>query len=166
MSDELAYEILNKIEQHHAQYMEIFARQDKRFAEQNKKFALQDKRFEEQDKRFAEQNKRFTEQDKRLDGHDKKLDKHEKMLNELIQISKEHTEDIKSIKRSLVLIEDAVNNKIPALFDAFMVSKQKDEELSTDIKKLEKTSDFHSLKISILEDTSKKHSEQLARLSS
>lgn len=152
MNDKLAYEILNRIEQHHAQYMEIFARQDKRFD-------LQDKRFDEQDKRFALQ-------DKRLEGHDKKLDRHEKMLNELIQISKEHTEDIKSIKRSLVLIEDAVNNKIPALFDAFMVAKQKDEELSIDIKKLEKTSDLHSLKISILEDTSKKHSAQLAKLSS
>jgi len=38
--------------------------------------------------------------------------------------------------------------------------------LSIDIKKLEKTTDFHSLKISILEDTSKKHSAQLAKLSS
>ncbi len=146
--------------------MEIFARQDKRFDLQDKRFDEQDKRFALQDKRFDEQDKRFALQDKRLEGHDKKLDRHEKMLNELIQISKEHTEDIKSIKRSLVLIEDAVNNKIPALFDAFMVAKQKDEELSIDIKKLEKTTDFHSLKISILEDTSKKHSAQLAKLSS
>lgn len=129
MDNELALEILNRIDKNHAEYMKIFARQDKRFEEQEKKF-----------------------------------DEHGKKIDDIDALIKQHSEDIASIKKSLLLIEDAVTDKIPALFDAFMVNRQKNEEQDNNIHKLEKTSEFHSLKISILENTSKKHSEQLNRL--
>lgn len=129
MDNELALEILNRIDKNHAEYMKIFARQDKRFEEQDKKF-----------------------------------DEHGKKIDDIDALIKQHSEDIASIKKSLLLIEDAVTDKIPALFDAFMVNRQKNEEQDNNIHKLEKTSEFHSLKISILENTSKKHSEQLNRL--
>ena len=84
---------------------------------------------------------------------------HSKMLNE-------HSDDIKSLKRSLLLIEDAVTNKIPALFDAYSANQEKHDEFNARITKVENISDQNSIKISILEDKAKEHSRKLAKLSS
>ena len=118
------------------------------------------------DEKFEELDKRLDRVEERLDEHDKRFDNHENRLNSIENILNEHTKDIESIKRSLAIIEDAVTNKIPALFDAIQSNMEKHEEFDNRITKLENISDTNSLKISILEDTSKIHSKQLAKLSS
>ena len=77
----------------------------------------------------------------KLDKHEERLDNHEETLNEL--------------KRATLNIEDYVTNKIPALFDAYSVSKEKSDELEEKVQKLEKTTSLHSIKISILEESNK-----------
>lgn len=95
----------------------------------------------------------------RVDDNSKKLDEHTRILNE-------HTKDLQSIKRTLTIIEDAVTNKIPALFDAHQANQEKHEEFDNRITNVENISSTNSLKISILEDSSKMHSIKLAKLSS
>ena len=79
--------------------------------------------------------------EEKLDKHEKRLDNHEETLNEL--------------KRATLNIEDYVTNRIPALFDAYSVSKEKSDKLEEKVQKLEKTASLHSIKISILEEASK-----------
>lgn len=86
-----------------------------------------------------------------------KLDEHSVAISE-------HSEDIKSMKKSLAIIEDAVTSKIPALFDAYQANYDKNEEFDNRLSTVENISDTNSLKISILEDTSKVHTKQLAKL--
>ena len=93
----------------------------------------------------------------RVDDNSKKLDEHTRILNE-------HTEDLQSIKRTLTIIEDAVTNKIPALFNAHQANQEKHEEFDNRITNVENVSSTNSLKISILEDSSKMHSMKLTKL--
>ncbi len=101
-----------------------------------------------------------------LDEHSKMLGEHSKKLDEHSKILGEHSDDIKSLKRTLFLIEDAVTNKIPALFDAYSLNQDKHDEFNARITNVENISDQNSLKISILEDKAKEHSRKLAKLSS
>lgn len=78
----------------------------------------------------------------------------------------EHSEELASIHRSLVVIEDAVTNKIPALFDAFLANQEKHEEYDKELEHLETVTQKNSIRISVLESTSKMHSKKLAKLSS
>ena len=70
-----------------------------------------------------------------------------------------------NIQRSLLLIEDQVMNKIPALFDGYSANFEKGVELDNRQTKTEQTVELNSLRISMLEETSKHHTEQLSRLS-
>ena len=114
--------------------------------------------------RLDEHSKILNKHSKILDEHSIKLDNHAQKLDEHSNKMSTYDEDILSIKRSLVIIEDAVTNKIPALFDAHKANLEKHEEFDNRISLLETTSENNSLKISILEDESKRHSEQLKKL--
>jgi len=63
------------------------------------------KRFDETDKRFDETDKRFDETDKRFD----------------------------SLERTVIIIEDEVKNKIPALFNADLTRQQKEHSLKSEL---------------------------------
>ena len=70
------------------------------------------------------------------------------------------------LQKSTLLIEDYVTNKIPVLFDAYSLNQDNHQNYEHKFKDLESVTDSHSIKLSVLENTSKVHSEQLAKLTS
>lgn len=106
---------------------------------------------------------KLDEHSKILDSHTRILDEHTKILNEHTKILnryemqlKNHEDILFKLKRATLKIEDYVTNKIPALFDANLVNKEKSEVLEEKVEKLEQTISLHSIKISILEEANPK----------
>ena len=64
----------------------------------------------------------------------------------------EHDQRFEEIQRSLVLIENQVMDKIPALFDGYNANHENYEELKKRVDELESRENLNSIKISILED--------------
>ncbi len=91
-----------------------------------------------------------------------KTEQNTKDIAELKQMTKENTEAIKSIQRTLVIIEDAVVNKIPALFDGYAMHQEKQVQLENRINKLEDVSQMLSLKVIALEDNSRNKKVKLS----
>jgi len=120
--------------------------------------------LDEHTKHLERIDKTLNEHTKMLNEHTKILNEHTRILDEHTKILNEHTEDLHSIKNSLAIIEDAVTNKIPALFDANQANQEKHEEFDNRITTVENVASTNSLKISILEDNSKMHSKQLSKL--
>lgn len=104
----------------------------------NQGFNLMNQKFEEMNQRFEEVNQRFKEVNERLDRHEQRLDEHDKRFEEM--------------QRTLVIIEDQVTNKIPALFDGYNANHELYKELEKRVDRLEEKENFNSLKISVLED--------------
>ena len=97
--------------------------------EHSKQFELINKRFDEQETKF---NSRFDKIDEKLDSHD---------------------EDIKTMKASIINLEEYVMEKIPALFDAITVNSDKHETYDEHIASLNAKTFNHNIRISALEDT-------------
>ena len=76
----------------------------------------------------------------------------------------ENTEAIKSIKHTLLIIEDCVTNKIPALFDAFTINQEKIEELSNKVEDTDNAMQIHSIRLTSLEKTSLEHSKAISEI--
>ena len=115
---------------------------------------------------FNEFRKKFEEVDNRLDKVENRLDRVENRLDNI----EGRLEDIESIllslQRSMLIIEDYMKNNIPALFDGYSLNQDQHNEFKQKINNLEKDTDSNSLKISILEDTTKVHSSILESLQS
>ena len=111
---------------------------NQRFAEMNQKFDEVNQRFDEVDQRFDKVDKRFDEVNQRLDTHDEKLEKHDRKFEEM--------------QRTLVIIEDQVTNKIPALFDGYNSNHELYEMLDKRVSDLEEKENLNSVKLSILEN--------------
>ena len=89
--------------------------------------------------------------------HSVNLNQHSTTLNE-------HSYDITSIKRSLAVIEQAVTEKIPALFDALTMHLNRHDEFEKTLKEIQNDSFDHSNRISSLEMITSKHSQELLKL--
>lgn len=117
-------------------------------------------------KQFNEFREKFAEVDNRLDKVENRLDKIEYRLDNI----EGRLEDIESIllslQRSMLIMEDYMKNNIPALFDGYSLNQDQHNEFKQKITSLEKDTDSNSLKISILEDTTKVHSSILESLQS
>ena len=106
-----------------------------KFDEQEAKFNA---KFDEQETKF---NAKFDKQETRFDKIDKKLDS--------------HSEDIKTMKASIINLEEYVMEKIPALFDAITVNSDKHETYDEHIASLNAKTFNHNIRISALEDSLK-----------
>ena len=93
---------------------------------------------------------KLQEVDKKLGVHDEKLQKLD--------------EDVEDIKKSLIKIEYYVTERIPALFDAYSLNQDKHKQYDDEIDQLNKTTYNHDIRISVLEDTSKKHEDKISNL--
>ena len=69
-------------------------------------------------KQVNEISKTLNEHTKTLNEHTKILNEHSKKLEEHDTTFKKIIETLESMHKSILLIEDDVHNKIPALFDA------------------------------------------------
>ena len=104
-------------------------------------------RFEEFDEKFKKIDERFDKIDERFEKIDERFEKIDDTL-EGIQ------ETLEVMKRSIILIEDQVSVKIPALFDGYAMHQQKQEILEKDINSLNRKVENHDIRISILEQHS------------
>ena len=73
-------------------------------------------------------------------------------------------EKVENISISVLLIEDEVSNKIPALFDAYSFNYELQKETEKQINSLKQENFNHSVRISNLEIESKHHSKQIKKL--
>lgn len=130
--------------------------------EHSKQFELINKRFDEQEAKFigklSEQksdfnskldeletrfNSRFDEQEAKFNSRFDKID--EKLES--------HSEDIKTMKASIINLEEYVMEKIPTLFDAITVNSNKHDTYDDHIASLTAKTFNHNIRISALEDT-------------
>ena len=84
--------------------------------------------------------------------HSKELSEIKAVQQEHSKTLEEHTKILNDLHRSVLVIEDCISNKISVLFDAVVANQEKIVENKTKLDKQEKTTQLHSIKISILED--------------
>ena len=122
--------------------------------------------------------KEFKDMKKVLDVHTKEFKDMKKVQNmhtkelEIIEVEicnhndtfKEIKAEMKEIKHSLTIVEDAVTNKIPALFEIYSLNYGLQKENEKELKVVKKQEFENSVKINNLENITKEHSKQLKRL--
>lgn len=119
--------------------------------EHSKQFELINKRFDEQEAKFigklneqeSKFNAKFNEQEAKFNSRFDKID--EKLES--------HSEDIKTMKASIINLEEYVMEKIPTLFDAITVNSNKHDTYDDHIASLTAKTFNHNIRISALEDT-------------
>ena len=117
-----------------------------------------DKKFDQVFAKLEVHDKKFDQVFAKLEEHDKKLEEHEKLI-------KENSQEIRSIKEFIMIKEDELFNKIRALFDGYNSNFEKNINLEIRQNATEQKVEVNSFKISMLEDTSKRHEEQISKLS-
>ena len=100
----------------------------------------------------------------KLDEHDKLIKANAKEMAEIKDTVKTNTKEIGKIKDFLIVKEDELFNKIRALFDGYNSNYEKETDLEVRQKDTEQKVGINSLRISMLEETSKHHTEQISNL--
>ncbi len=116
-------------------------------------------KLKEHDKDIKEIKEKLEEHSKDIKEIKKKLEEHDKDIKELKEM-------IKSLQRTMLIIEDAVTNKIPALFDGYAMHQEKQEELENKVEKIEEKVETHSIRITALEAISSNNKNRLSKISS
>ena len=101
-------------------------------------------KLDEHDQNFKEIKAKLAEHDKDIKEIKAKLAEHDKDIKELKEM-------IQSLQRTMLIIEDAVTNKIPALFDGYAMHQEKQEQLENKVDKIEEKVETHSIRIAALE---------------
>ena len=115
--------------------------------------------------KLEEHDKKFDMVFEKLEEHDKKFDMVFKILNEhTIQIKKLQKE-VSGIKDYLVQLEHDLKDQIPALFDGYIMNYEKNTGIDLRQSDLKAKVELNSLRISMLEGSSKRHDELLSKLS-
>ena len=157
MLEELIKKVLSKLEEQSQEMKRQFEIVNQRFEQIDQRFEKINQRFEQINQRFEQINQRFEVVDQRFEIVDKKFIS---IDEQIIEIKAE----IREIKNYLIIIEDKISTQIPALFDGYNSSFEKNANLESRQDATEQKVAINSLKISNLEDTSKKHSIQLSKL--
>lgn len=123
---------------------------DEHFIQIDKKLKEHDDHFERIEAKLKEHDERFERIEAKLKEHDERFERIEEMIRDL--------------QRTMLIIEDAVTNKIPALFDGYAMHQEKQEQLEERVNNLENFSETNSIRISALETITSENSKQLAQL--
>ena len=86
-----------------------------------------------------------------IEENRKAIEENRKEIAKNREIIENHENRIDSIEKYLIVIEDAVTNKIPALFDKTSWQDDRFDRDEGRIKKLEEVTEYHSLRIASLE---------------
>lgn len=106
----------------------------------------------ESEEHFKRIDEILNEHTQTLQEHTTILNEHTKTLEEHTVILNEHTQMLKDLQRSMLIIEDAVTNKIPALFDAYKMQQEKQEEFEQRINQVENKAEMNTVRIMALEN--------------
>ncbi len=153
--------VLAKLDKMEDNFNQIFAKLE----EHDKKFNQIFAKLEEHDKKFNQIFAKLEEHDKKFNQVFAKLEEHDKKFDQVFAKFEEIDQEFRSIKDFLIVKEDEFFNKTRALFDGYFASLEKNTELESRQKATEQKVEIDSLRISVLEETSKQHEEQLSKLS-
>ena len=162
---------LNKHEEHLKDCDEHFIQIDKKLKEHDNHFERIEAKLKEHDDHFERIEAKLKEHDDHFERIEAKLKEHDERFERIEAKLKEHDERferieemIRGLQRSMLIIEDAVTNKIPALFDGYAMHQEKQEQLEERVNNLENFSETNSIRISALETITSEDSKQLAQL--
>lgn len=144
-------EKIDKLEGKMDEILRILLEHSNRFEQIDHRFEQIDQRFEQIDQRFEQIDKKIGKIDGTLGEFEAILLYHSELLQKHDKKLKEHDEKFNSIERTLFLIEDAVSNKIPALFDAYQMHQDHQEISDKRIDELEETVENHTVRLISLE---------------
>ena len=99
---------------------------------------------------FRKEQREFNAKQEQFNASQLEFNKKQEELNKRI------LRRLDTIERNVVIIEDEVTNKIPALFDADKTRYQKQSQFETTLDSLDKKTEDHSVRILALEYTSEK----------
>ena len=165
--EEDSKQILLKLDEHDKQFEQIFAKlneHDKQFEQIFTKLNEHDKRFEQIFAKLDEHDEKFEQIFAKLDEHDEKFEQVFAKLNEHDKKFADHDKEFRNLKDCLMVIEVELFNKIKALFDGYTINQEKGTELESRQSSTEQKVEVNSLRISVLEDASKEHTEQISKL--
>ena len=140
---------------------------DKNFNFINKKFDEIDKRFDGIDERFNGIDERFDGIDKKFNGYDKefksikekfndideRFDTMDKKFDCINEDLKEIHNDIRELNQSIAFIEIDHGNKLASIFDYMVKHDEADLKYDNHFQKVDKILDNHSIRLSVIEDT-------------
>lgn len=92
----------------------------------------------------------------RIDAIEEKVSEIDSIKEKLDNLS----DEVETIKRSVIIIEDKVSNEIPALFDGYTSNYDLQKEAEKRITFLEQENFYNSIRISNLEIATEKHSKK------
>ena len=158
-----------------AEHDEEFEKIKAKLAEHDNKFDEIDVKFESvfdilkrHDKEFEKLNSKFDAEIKDISDNFKlvyeKLADHDKQFEMLNGKLTEHDIEFNNIKSYLFMLENKISIEIPALFEGYSSNKEKNGELEERQNAIERKVELDSLRISVLEESSKTYSEQLSKL--
>ena len=151
--EEFSQKVLEKLDENEKNFKNIFAKLE----EHDRKFDMVFAKLEEHDKKFQEIDKQFEIVNQKFEVVNQKFAKVDEQFADM-------NKEIKGIKNYIIIIEDKLSNEIPALFDGYNSNFEKNTNLESRQDVTEQKVAINSLRISSLEDTSKKHSKQISKL--
>ena len=132
---------LNKHEEHLKSCDEHFIQVDKKLKEHDEHFERIEAKLKEHDEHFERIEAKLKEHDEHFERIEEHLKRHDEDLKELKEM-------IRSLQEAMVIVEDAVTRKLPALFDGCKMHQEKQEQL-------EEILEEHSIRIFALEAAKK-----------
>lgn len=139
MEKEFMEKVLAKLDQNQENFERVFAKLE----ENDKNFEKVFKKLEEHDQEFSEISNNFKMIDAKLEEHD---------------------QEFREIKDYLFVFEDKFTAQAKALFDGYSTSIEKNTELELKQSAIGQKVELDSLRISVLEEDSKRHSKQISKL--
>ena len=125
---------------------------------------IQDKKSDRIFEELEKNGKKYDMVFEKLEEHDKKFDMVFEILNEhTIQIKKLQKE-VSGIQDYLLQLENDLKDQIPALFDGYIMNYEKNTGIDLKQSDLKAKVELNSLRISMLEGSSKRHDELLSKL--
>ena len=167
MNKEFMEKVLAKLDQNQENFEKVFAKLE----EHDEKFERVFAKLEEHNEKFERVFAKLEEHDEKFERVFAKLEEHDQEFNEIsnnfkLIITKLEKDDVelREIKDYLFVFEDTFTTKTKALFDGYSTSVEKGTELELKQNAIGQKVDLDSLRISVLEEDSKRHTKQISKL--
>lgn len=164
MLQEFMEKVLAKLDKNEENFERVFEKldeHDEEFKKINAKLDAHDKKFEEIDNEFKEIRQLIKDVDLKLD---REMDDISLFFRDVGAKLSEHDKEFRKVNNTLLRLETETKREISILFDGYGLNREKSTELENKQIVLEQKVDLDSLRISTLEDNSKHHEKNIAKL--
>ena len=156
--------VFAKLNEHDEEFKKINAKldeHDEEFKKINTKLDAHDKKFEEIDNEFKEIRQLIKDVDLKLD---REMDDISLFFRDVGAKLSEHDKEFRKVNNTLLRLETETKREISILFDGYGLNREKSTDLETKQTVLEPKVELDSLRIPTLEDISKHHEKNIAKL--